>query len=92
MIKSFQCNDTEKLFGDKRAQRFHAIERQARKKLLYLNAAESLKVIGAFPGNHLEALHGDRKGQYSIRINLQWRICFKWKGGDAYGVEIVDYH
>lgn len=92
MIRSFRCKDTEKLFRDKRVSRFHSIEWQARKKLLYLHAAESLQVVGAFPGSRLEALRGNRKGQYSIRINQQWRICFKWKDGDAYDVEIVDYH
>lgn len=92
MIRSFRCKDTEKLFHDKRVSRFHLIEWQARKKLLYLHAAESLQVVGAFPGSRLEALRGDRKGQYSIRINQQWRICFKWKDSDAYDVEIVDYH
>lgn len=92
MIRSFHSRDTEKLFRDKRVARFHSIERQARKKLLYLHAAESLQVVGAFPGSRLEALRGDRKGQYSFRINQQWRICFTWKDGDAYDVEIVDYH
>jgi proteic killer suppression protein len=92
MIKSFRCKDTEKLFNDKRGSRFHSIEWQARKKLLYIHAASSLQVIGALPGHRLEALRGDRKGQYSIRINQQWRICFKWKDGDAFEVEIVDYH
>lgn len=92
MIRSFRCKDTKKLFGDKRVSRFHSIEWQARKKLLYLHAAESLEVVGAFPGNRLELLKGDRKGQYSIRINQQWRICFRWKDGDVHDVEIVDYH
>ena len=92
MIKSFRCKDTEKLFGDKRVSRIQSIEWQARKKLLHIHAPESLEVIGAFPGNRLEALKGNRKGQYSIRINQQWRICFKWKDGDALDVEIVDYH
>ena len=92
MIRSFCCKDTEKLFRDKRVARFASIEWQARKKLLYLHAAESLQVVGASPGNRLEQLKGDRKGQYSIRINQQWRICFSWDDGDAYDVEIVDYH
>jgi len=92
MIKTFGCKDTEKLFRDKRVPRFQSIEWQARKKLLYIHAAESLEVIGAFSGNRLEGLKGDRKGQYSIRINQQWRVCFKWKDGDAPNVEIVDYH
>jgi len=92
MIRSFRCKATEKLFFDKRVPKFHAVEWQARKKLLYIHAAESLEAIGALPGHRLEALRGDRKGQYSIRVNQQWRICFKWKDGDAYEVEIVDYH
>lgn len=92
MIRNFRCKDTEKLFNDKRVSRFHSIEWQARKKLLYLHAATSLDVVGVLPGSRLEALKGERKGQYSIRINQQWRICFKWKDGDAFDVEIVDYH
>jgi len=92
MIKTFKGKDTEKLFRDTRVARFHLFENTARKKLLYLHAAESLQEIGVFPGNRLEALRGDRSGQYSIRINQQWRICFKWQNGAAYEVEIVDYH
>ncbi len=92
MIRTFKCKETEKLFQDIRVSRFHSIEWQARKKLLYLNAAESLQAIGATPGARLELLKGDRKGQYSVRINQQWRICFRWSGSDAYDVEIVDYH
>jgi proteic killer suppression protein len=72
--------------------RFRAIERVARRKLLYLNAAERLEDLRVPPGNRLEALQGDRAGQYSIRINDQWRICFTWRSGKAHGVEIVDYH
>jgi proteic killer suppression protein len=69
-----------------------AIERQARRKLLYLHAATELEQLRMPPGNHLEALKGDRKGQHSIRINDQWRICFRWRDGNAHEVEIVDYH
>ena len=68
------------------------IERPARRKLLYLNEARRLGDLATLPGNRLEALTGDRKGQYSIRINDRWRICFVWRDGDAYEVEIVDYH
>jgi toxin HigB-1 len=92
MIKSFKCNDTRELFNDVLVARFRAIERQARRKLLYLNRARTLNDLKQPPGNHLEALKGNRKGQYSIRVNEQWRICFKWSEGDVYNVEIVDYH
>lgn len=92
MIKSFKCADTENLFHDVPVARFRAIERPARRKLLYLNRARVLDDLRQPPGNRLEALKGDRKGQYSIRINDQWRICFKWQDGDVSDVEIVDYH
>lgn len=68
------------------------IERQIRRKLDYLKAANELDDLKAPPGNRLEALKGDRKGQFSIRVNDQYRICFRWKGGDAYDVEVTDYH
>jgi proteic killer suppression protein len=71
---------------------FRAFEHQARKKLLILNAADSLKALKSPPGNHLEALQHNRLGQYSIRINNQWRLCFEWIDGHAENVEIVDYH
>ncbi len=80
------------LFYDRRVPRFQAIERQARRKLLYLHRARHLNDLNQLPGNMLEPLRGDRKGQHSIRINVQWRICFVWKNGDADHVEIVDYH
>ena len=92
MIKSFSCRDTEKLFNDIDVKRFRNISRKARMKLEILNATVSLKGLKVPPGNRLEALKGDRKGQYSIRINAQWRICFKWHDGNAHDVEIVDYH
>ena len=92
MIRSFRQNDAERLFHDKLAPRFRAIERVARRKLLQLHAATSLAVLAVPPGNRLEALRGDRSGQHSIRINDQWRICFKWSGSKARDVEIVDYH
>ena len=72
--------------------RFRSIERVARRKLLFLHQAQRLEELKVPPGNRLEALKGDRKGQHSIRINDQWRICFRWKDGDAFDVEIVDYH
>jgi proteic killer suppression protein len=92
MIKSFKCRDTERLFNDIEVSRFKAISRIARRKLEMLNAAVSLQSLRIPPGNRLEQLKGNRRGQFSIRINDQWRICFKWQGGDAFDVEIVDYH
>ena len=92
MIRSFRSKETEALFVDVEVPRFRAIERIARRKLLYLHRARSLQDLLAPPGNRLEALRGDRKGQHSIRINDQWRVCFVWKNGDAYDVEIIDYH
>ena len=92
MIGSFRCKDTEKLFLDQFVGKFAAIERAARRKLLMLQAAEILDDLRIPPGNRLEALSGKRKGQYSIRINSQWRICFVWKDGKAEDVEIVDYY
>jgi proteic killer suppression protein len=92
VIKSFRARDAEALFNDRLVARFRAIERPARRKLLYLNQARSLHDLLVPPGNRLEALKGDRKGQHSIRVNEQWRICFRWSDGHAYDVEIVDYH
>jgi toxin HigB-1 len=92
MIKSFRCKDTEALFNDVLVAQFKAIERPARRKLLYLHRARNLQDLMQPPGNRLESLKGDRQGQHSIRINDQWRICFKWIDGDAYEIEIVDYH
>ena len=92
MIKSFKCKDTDKLFNDYYVKRFRSIERKARIKLEILNATVSLDSLKVPPGNRLEALKGDRKGQYSIRIDSQWRLCFKWIEGNAHEVEILDYH
>ena len=92
MIRSFKDRDTARLFDDELVARFRAIERQARRKLLYLHRARTIRDLSVPPGNRLEALRGNRKGQHSIRINDQWRICFRWKDGDAHEVEIVDYH
>jgi toxin HigB-1 len=92
VIKSFLCKDTEALFADRRVPRFRDIERSARRKLLYLNQARNLQDLRVPPGNRLEALSGNREGQFSIRINDQWRLCFKWDDGDVHDVEIVDYH
>mgnify|MGYP000873491002 CR=1 FL=1 len=92
MIKGFRNRDTERLFADLAVPRWGRIERAARRKLLLLHRAASLDDLRVPPGNRLELLRGDRRGQYSIRINDQWRICFRWVGGDALDVEIVDYH
>jgi proteic killer suppression protein len=92
MIRSFRSREAEALFRDEEAPRFRAIERIARRKLLYLHRARSLQDLRMPPGNRLEALTGNRKGQHSIRINDQWRICFVWTDSDAHHVEIVDYH
>ena len=92
MIKSFRSKETERLHARQPVRRFRAFERVAQRKLRQLDIAAELRDLAAPPGNRLEALHGDRKGQHSIRINDQWRICFVWRDGDAYDVEIVDYH
>jgi proteic killer suppression protein len=92
MIRSFACSDTESLFRSQAVARFRNIERVARRKLLQLHAASELETLRVPPGNQLEALKRDRKGQHSIRINDQWRICFRWDAEGAHNVEIVDYH
>ena len=92
MIQSFRSPETEALFNDRPVPRFRAVERPARRKLLYLNRAQTLRDLMVPPGNRLEALKGDRKGEHSIRSNDQWRICFRWRNGHAHDVEIVDYH
>ncbi|MBP8980689.1 MAG: type II toxin-antitoxin system RelE/ParE family toxin [Syntrophobacterales bacterium] len=92
MIRTFRCKDTQALFNDQCISRFQSIERQARRKLLYLHRARTLQDLMVPPGNQLEALKGERSGQHSIRINDQWRICFIWDEGDVRDVEIVDYH
>ena len=93
MIKSFRCRDTEALFRRERVRKFGVdVERAAFRKLLMIDAASVIGSLKVPPGNRLEALKGDRRGQHSIRINAQWRICFVWRDGHAYEVEIVDYH
>ena len=92
MIKSFRSKDAERLYARQSVPRFQAFERVAQRKLRQLAIAAELRDLAAPPGNHLETMHGDRKGQHSIRINDQWRICFVWRDGDAYNMEIVDYH
>ncbi len=93
MIKTFKCKETEKIFNRNFSKKFpQNIQRVSLRKLRMINRAEILNDLKVPPANRLEALHGKRKGQYSIRINDQWRICFKWKKGEVYNVEIVDYH
>jgi proteic killer suppression protein len=93
MIESFAGAETEKIFNGIVSRKLPPdIQKTARRKLVYLDDAEDLRDLLAPPGNRLEKLYGDRAGQHSIRINKQWRICFKWVGGNARDVEIDDYH
>jgi toxin HigB-1 len=93
MIRSFKSKETEKVFNRERSQKLPAdIQQVALRKLRMLNRAMTLQDLRVPPANRLEKLSGDRAGQYSIRINDQWRICFDWDAGDAQNVEIVDYH
>jgi proteic killer suppression protein len=91
-IKSFKCADTEALFGLQRVARFANVERAALRKLKQVELARRIDDLRAPPGNRLEQLKGDRAGQWSIRVNDQFRICFRWSRSDAEDVEIVDYH
>ena len=91
-IKSFKCADTQKLFSGYSVKRWVPIERQALRKLEQLELSDRLEDLRVPPGNRLEGLKGKRRGQYSIRINDQWRLCFRWNIDGAYDVEIVDYH
>jgi proteic killer suppression protein len=92
VIRRFKDRDTRQLFSDVFVRRFANVQQTARRKLLMLDAATTLDVLRMPPGNRLEALKGNRKGQHSIRVNDQWRICFRWESGHAWDVEIVDYH
>jgi proteic killer suppression protein len=92
MIRSFRNAETEAFFRGENVRAFSGFEAQALKRLLWLHAAETLEDLRAIRSNRLEALSGDRRGQFSIRINRQWRVCFRWHKGDALDVEIVDYH
>jgi len=92
VIKSFRCPDTRTLFETGKSRRFSGIAQVATRKLAQLDAAETLDFLHAPPGNRLEALKADRAGQYSIRVNDQYRVCFRWTSGGPEDVEIVDYH
>lgn len=93
MIESFADEETEKIYRGRAARKLpRTIQNSARRKLLYLDDADDLTDLRSSPGNRLEPLHGDRAGQYNIRINDQWRVCFIWSNGRAHAVEIVDYH
>lgn len=92
MIRSFKCTETEKLFSGRRVPQFSNFERVALRKLEQLNLAQVIEDMRVPPGNRLEALQGNRAGQWSVRINDQWRLCFRWENNNALDVEIVDYH
>lgn len=93
MIQSFADKEAEKIFSRQRSRKLPGdIQQRAYRKLLMIHAAHRMDDLRVPPGNHLEALSGDRAGQHSIRINQQWRICFRWEGGNAHDVEITDYH
>ena len=93
MIVSFTCKETEGIWNGQASRKLpRNIQDRALRKLRLLDAAQSVEDLKHPPGNHLEALKGDRQGQHSIRVNQQWRICFRWHNGDAQDVEIVDYH
>lgn len=93
MIKSFACKETEKIWNELRSKKFPPdIQDRALRKLNLLDAAQTLEDIREPPSNHLEGLKGNRKGQMSIRVNNQWRICFVWDDNTAHAVQIIDYH
>jgi proteic killer suppression protein len=92
VIRSFRDKDTEAIFSQSRVKRLQIIEAVALRKLVQIDSAEELRDLASSPANRLESLKGDRAGQYSVRINDQYRVCFRWKDGHAYEVEITDYH
>ena len=92
LIRTFRDRETEVLYATGRSRRFQSCARQAFQKLRMIDAAKQLTDLSALPGNRLEALKGDRRGQYSVRINDRYRACFEWRGGEAYEVGVTDYH
>lgn len=92
MIRSFRDRETGRFFEGQRVAAFRGFDRQAARRLVLLDSAESLGDLAALPSNRLEALRGNRAGQHSIRINAQWRVCFRWTDDGPHDVEIVDYH
>jgi proteic killer suppression protein len=93
MVKSFRCKETKRVFSRRFSKKLPvSIQESSRQKLVILDSATTLNDLRIPPGNRLEELKDNREGQHSIRINRQWRICFEWKNGDSYNVEIVDYH
>lgn len=92
MIRSFRCKETQDLYAGRRVRRFDGFRAQAERRLQILDSATCLNDLAGLPSNRLETLSGSRRGQYSIRINQQWRICFEWQPDGPHAVEIVDYH
>ena len=92
MIRSFRDKETEAVFGQQRVRKFERIAAVALRRLVQIDSAEELRDLASPPANRLKRLKGDRAGQYSVRINDQYRVCFYWKDGDAYDLEITDYH
>lgn len=92
MIRSFRNKETEAIFERRRVRRFQQISEVALRRLVLIDSAEEIRDLRSPPANRLETLKGDRAGQYSVRINDRYRVCFKWKGGHAFDVEITDYH
>ncbi len=92
MIRSFRDRETRRFFEGQRVVAFQSFARQAVRRLVLLDSAETLGDLAALPSNRLEALRGDRAGQHSIRINVQWRVCFRWTEDGPHDVEVVDYH
>jgi proteic killer suppression protein len=92
MIRSFADEETEQVFDRRPSRRYATFERVALRKLRQIHSVSSVEELGEPPGNRLEKLKGDRVGLWSLRINDRWRVCFEWKDGDAYEVQIVDYH
>ena len=92
MIRSFRCRKSEEFFGGGRVRQFQPFAEQAERRLQILDSATSLRDLAGLPSNRMEALAGNRQGQYSIRINQQWRVCFRWSEDGPFDVEIVDYH